>query len=251
MSYLAGVLDRIIKKLQYTRSQYLLKRKRFRFYSSFVNSGSLCFDIGANMGNRIEPLLKIGAKVVAVEPQPACVRALTNKFANRISIVDMGIADHEGVMDFFISTSHTLSSFSKQWINTSKEGRFSDESWKEGTKVRVTTLDSLIKKFGVPHFIKIDVEGFELNVLKGLNHPVKYLSFEYTVPECKQQIYECISVLTSKSQDNSVEFNYSIGESMEWALARWLSTDEMVALVQSTEFNNTGFGDIYVRQANS
>jgi hypothetical protein len=109
----------------------------------------------------------------------------------------------------------------------------------------------LIKKFGVPHFIKIDVEGFELNVLKGLNHPVKYLSFEYTVPECKQQIYECISVLTSKSQDNSVEFNYSIGESMEWALARWLSTDEMVALVQSTEFDNTGFGDIYVRQANS
>ena len=64
--------------------------RRKLLYQSFVNKNDLCFDVGANMGNRISPLLQIGAKVVAVEPQQQCCRFLQLKFGKKITIVPRG-----------------------------------------------------------------------------------------------------------------------------------------------------------------
>ena len=47
-----------------------IEEKRFNFYSGFINKGNICFDIGANYGNRTEVFLKLGSEVIAVEPQP-------------------------------------------------------------------------------------------------------------------------------------------------------------------------------------
>ena len=107
----------------------------------------------------------------------------------------------------------------------------------------MTTLDALIAEYGKPAFIKIDVEGFELQVLNGLSQPIRYISFEYTVPEQTQNAIDCMMRLSSLDKD--IKFNYSVEESMKWALKTWLSTEEMIEHVKTAAFNKIGFGDIY------
>ena len=51
-------------------------RRLRRFYSEFVHAGALCFDVGAHVGNRVGCWRRLGARVVAIEPQPDFVRIL-------------------------------------------------------------------------------------------------------------------------------------------------------------------------------
>jgi hypothetical protein len=104
----------------------------------------------------------------------------------------------------------------------------------------------LIEEFGVPQFIKIDVEGYELKVLKGLTQPVEMISFEYTTPECTAQCIECIKRIKDISQDK-ILCNYSIEESMKWALPEWVSSKDMIAQITSNTVFGGRFGDIYIK----
>ena len=219
--------------------------KRNLFYGSFIKKNDLCFDVGANVGNRIDALLESGARVVAVEPQEDCCKILKQKFGDKIEIVPKGLGEIESVENFHISNGNTLSSFSNEWIDSVKNNRFKEYNWDKVVKVEITTLDKLIEKYGQPAFIKIDVEGYEINVLKGLTKPVKLISFEYTVPELINRIIECIKQI--EKNDANIECNYSIGESMVLALQDWQSVEKMEKLIFTKEFVDTGFGDIYIR----
>ena len=117
--------------------------------------------------------------------------------------------------------------------------------WDKEIEVEIDTLDSIILEHGKPSFIKIDVEGFEYDVLKGLSSPIKYISCEYTVPERTESLVNCINRITEISGEHKVMFNYSVGESMKWALTDWLTSDEMVKEVNKQSFIDTDFGDIY------
>ena len=220
--------------------------QRIKFYSSFVKKNDLCFDVGANIGNRISPLLEIGSKVVAVEPQEVCYRFLQHKFGKKIEIVPKGLGETEGIKDFHLSSASQMSSFSEEWINSVKNVRFKKYNWNKTTQVEITTLDKLIEKYGQPEFIKIDVEGYELEVLKGLSKPVNYISFEYTVPEQISRVSECIEQI--EKTNPKIECNYSIGESMVFHSPNWLSVEKMKKHIFTKEFTNTGFGDVYVRK---
>ena len=74
------------------------QRKVLNFYSQFIKKGDLCFDVGAHKGNRTEIFLKLGARVVAIEPQERCVRYLQSKFGKnpQFSLVKKGLSDKEG-----------------------------------------------------------------------------------------------------------------------------------------------------------
>ena len=221
-------------------------QKKYDFYSSFVCPDSLCFDIGANMGNRIAPILKIGAKVVAVEPQTDCVRYLKMKYRSKIDIVAKGAGASIGTKDFYVSNDSVLSSFSKDWIDATHE-RFSSFKWEEHPiQIEMTTLDCLIEQYGLPKFIKIDVEGFELEVLKGLTQSIPIISFEYAVPENFAQMVECIKRMEEINKD--IEFNYCEGEGMKFFFDKWLLSNEMIEYVSKKEFLDSLFGDIYVRE---
>jgi hypothetical protein len=110
--------------------------------------------------------------------------------------------------------------------------------WDRSIEVPVTTLDALIDAHGVPSFIKIDVEGFEGEVLAGLTKPVTALSFEFTTIQrevARDCIARCVALGFSR-------FNAAIGESQElreWrtaaAITRWL--DELPHAANS--------GDVY------
>lgn len=220
--------------------------RKAAFYGSFVKKGTVCFDVGANMGNRIAPLLQIGATVVAVEPQDKCFRYLKRKFGNKIVLIKNGLGEADGIKEFHISEDSTLSSFSDNWIRSvTGTGRFKGRSWVKTVKVAMTTADELIKKYGKPNFIKIDVEGYELEVLKGLTQPIEMISFEYTVPEQPDRALMCLDQIEKYSRQ--IECNYSIGEDLVWAMSEWIPASEMRALIRSQEFQKTSFGDIYVR----
>lgn len=223
------------------------KRRLRAFYSGFVSPGHLCFDVGANRGNRTRVFRALGARVVAIEPQARCARFL--KFAYcldpRVKVREVALGAEAGEAELMIATTSTVSSMAPDWVEAvSDSGRFEEVSWKRRRLVKVTTLDDLIRIFGVPRFVKIDVEGHELEVLRGLSSAVPYLSFEFT-PECGAAADACIDRLCDLGMGL---FNYSFGESMQLVSEVWVGAAEMKdALARFSAAEPMGFGDVYAQ----
>jgi FkbM family methyltransferase len=220
------------------------KSERKKFYSQFIQPGDLCFDVGANIGNSTVIFLELGAKVVAIEPQKECYERLTKRFGNQIDLIKKGLGEKESVEKLYVSELSAISSFSKAHVDVMKADRFKGTNWKHTVAVEMTTMNSLIAQFGTPVFCKIDVEGYEYAVLKGLSKPLKTLSLEYIVPENLHVLIDCISHLNSLGE---IECNYSYAEKMDLSLRLWLTGQEMIQYVQSKAFIDTSWGDIYVR----
>lgn len=236
----------MIKNIFESKKKKELRKKRREFYLQFLDSGDIYFDVGANFGNRIDPIIDDGISIVAIEPQPKCIKKLKRKFGNRITLITKGVGAKKDVMTMFLAKAHTISTFSKDFIkDTQESGRFSKYKWEKEIEVEVETLDNIISEYGKPTFMKIDVEGFEFEVLKGLNTPIKYISCEYTVPERKDSLLNCIDRIVEISGEKNVVFNYSVGESMKWALEKWITPTKMKELAVSQSFIDTDFGDIY------
>jgi FkbM family methyltransferase len=222
--------------------------KSAAFYSQFISENDICFDIGANVGNRTKVFLKIAKNVVAVEPQIYCYQKLEKFFSNHIGkklhLHNLALGEKPGEAEMFISKVSTLSTLSQEWIDsTKKSGRFEHCDWEEKQKVKISTLDKIIEEHGKPSFIKIDVEGFELEVLKGLTQPVGVVSIEFAA-EFLDKTLDCINHLASIGE---IELNISEGETMEMSYAKWLSLEEMISTLRGYEGNFEYFGDVYIR----
>ncbi|MGB0887255.1 MAG: FkbM family methyltransferase [Vicingaceae bacterium] len=220
------------------------KGERKEFYSEFIKKGDVVFDVGANKGNRTVIFLELGAKVVAVEPQRECYEHLIKRFGNTIDLVKLGLGEKENKETMYVSGSTLISSFSKDHVDMMQEDRFKGADWGDTIEVQMTTLDVLIGMYGVPSFCKIDVEGYEYDVLKGLSKPLKALSLEYIVPENTLVLVDCLKHLAGLGK---IECNFSYGESMKFSLDKWKTGQEMVDFVQTQEFTNTSYGDVYIR----
>ena len=199
------------------------------------------------MGNRTEIFLNLGASVIAVEPQESCIQELHKKYGDRknVTLVQKAIGDQNGELELMISNARTISSLSKDWMDAVKNsGRFSTYKWDKSVTVDVTTLDELIIRYGRPAFCKIDVEGYELQVLKGLSEPIKVISFEFT-PEFIHAATDCVKYLSTLGV---VKFNYSIYESMHLFLSDWVDSDEISEiLAYLPDPDVTLFGDVYAK----
>ena len=135
----------------------------------------------------------------------------------------------------------TVTTLSQEWIgNVKRDASFSKVEWDQQVSVQVTTLDALIAEHGLPVFCKIDVEGFELEVLLGLSQPVPALSFEY-IPASIGVALGCIDRL---EQLGRYEYNQSPGETHQLQAERWLDAAGMRAVLRGITHHS---GDVYAR----
>ena len=248
-------LERILNellppKLAWRATRGLRQRRelvRFgEFYRQFITDGCLCFDIGANLGVRTHAFRSLGCKVVAVEPQQSCLIALKRAFGDdaQVTLVNAALGRQAGTATLHVSPDHVLSSLSKVFVEeTSRSGRFSASRWNRSETVAVRTLDSLIDDHGLPDFIKIDVEGFESEVLAGLSVPVPALCFEWT-PELPENALGCVDRLDSLGD---YEFNLSWGESLRFSRSQWRTAESMRSVIREFEGESLMFGDIYAK----
>jgi FkbM family methyltransferase len=214
-----------------------------RLYGNFVRSGDLVFDVGAHVGDRVASFRRLGARVVAVEPQWAMVRALRLLYGRDsfVTIEAVAVGRQPGRARMLINSDNpTVSSVSSAFVAAAHGAPgWETQRWSEFADVEVTTLDTLIARHGVPAFIKLDVEGFEAEALSGLSEAVRALSFEFTTIQPNVAL-ACIAQCEAMGY---LQFNAALGESQtmigEWvdgkAIARWLS-----ALPQAANS-----GDIY------
>ncbi len=219
------------------------REQALRFYSQFIRKGDVCFDVGANVGNRTEIFLELGATVVCVEPQQVCLNHLAKMFGNNnnVIIVAKAIGKEEGLGELQVcEDASVISTMSDKWRT---EGRFSKNyTWNATQQVRVTTLDSLVAEYGLPSFCKIDVEGFEESVIMGLTKRIPCMSFEFT-REFFLDAKKCIDHLASIGQ---LALNCSLGESMTLRFERWVAPGELYKRLDSIE-DESLWGDILVK----
>jgi FkbM family methyltransferase len=215
-------------------------------YGQFVRAGDLVFDIGAHVGDRIGAFRRLGARVVAVEPQPAPMKALRLLYGRdgAVTLEPVAIGANTGEVELYLNLDNpTVSSCSKNLVQTAATAPgWSGERWEKSISVPMTTLDQLSARHGAPAFIKIDVEGFEAEALAGLSHPVPALSFEFTTIQReigRAALLRCAAL-------GFTQFNAALGESQQLVHMEWLGADAMTRWIAALPFEANS-GDIYAK----
>jgi FkbM family methyltransferase len=222
------------------------ERRRRAFYAQFIAPGSVCFDVGAHLGDRIRTWRHLGARVVAIEPQPACLTVLRRFYGRdrQVTILPHALGAAPGKATLHISdATPTVSSLSSEWIrDVQVDPRFASHRWDGRLEVQVETLDQLIARHGAPAFVKLDVEGFELDVLQGLSTPVPAVSFEYIAAVAERSV-ACVQRLSALG---AYEFRTSSVETTRWTQDRWLTGDELIVWLRALPLMSRS-GDVYAR----
>ncbi len=220
------------------------RRSEINFYRNLLEGfrdGDLVFDVGANHGYKTDIFLRLGAKVVAVEPDMFCQRILKEKFlAHRVrskplTIATEAVSDKNTTTTMWIDTPGSAkNTLSEKWAEALRQdsGRFGQKlGFEQRRSIETVTLERLINLHGLPFFIKIDVEGHELSVLRGMRQPVPYLSFEVNLPEFREEGVECVRVLESLAADG--EFSYTPDCRLGFVGNQWHRASRFVDVVGS------------------
>lgn len=217
-------------------------------YGSFLKPGDLAFDIGSHVGDRIGSFRRCGARVAALEPQPDCARVVRAIYGRdrEVALVEAACGPRPGKLKLMINSANpTVTTASRAFVAAADgAGGWEGQVWDREIEVPVTTLDQLIATHGRPAFIKIDVEGFEADVLRGLSAPVPLLSFEFTTIQ-RDVALDCLAVL---GKLGCYEFDVALGESQKLTFARWISMDAMSAHIAALP-HAANSGDVYARLA--
>lgn len=217
-----------------------------RLYAQFVKSGDLVFDIGAHVGDRVASFRRLGARVVAIEPQPALAFTLRALYGcdRNVTIESKAVGRNPGMLTMMVNVDNpTVSTASSAFIDAAGGAQgWEGQVWKKAIVVPVTTLDALIEAHGIPAFVKIDVEGFEAEALAGMTEPVEALSFEFTTIQ-RDVALTCIARCQALGFRR---YNAALGETQE--LGDWRSAGEIERWILALP-HAANSGDVYARMA--
>ena len=222
------------------------REKQIDFYRRLLpelRRGDLIFDVGANEGWKTDLFLRLGARVVAIEPDERNRLILEKRFMKlrfaRMPVVIVGkaVSDKNAKEYMWIDgPGSAVNTLSQKWAAVLKGNKARHTyghcglDFAQSRIVETTTLEELIAAHGRPIFIKIDVEGNELNVIRGLRHPVPCLSFEVNLPEFRPESLQCIALLVDLAAKSI--FNYSVDCERGLALDRWLNAHEFLPVLE-------------------
>ncbi len=214
-------------------------------YAQFLKPGMLAFDIGSHVGDRIGSFRRMGARVVALEPQPLCARAITAIYDGDgdVTLVQSACGPKPGTLQLHINSANpTVTTASTDFVKAADgAGGWEGQTWDTTIDVPVTTLDMLIATYGVPDFVKIDVEGFEGDVLAGLSSQLPALSFEFTTIQ-RDVAHVCLELL---SKLGPYRFDVALGESQKLEHhGHWITAADMHAAVDALP-HSANSGDVY------
>jgi FkbM family methyltransferase len=213
-------------------------------YARFLRPGDLAFDIGAHVGDRTGSFRRLGARVVALEPQPICARVIRAIYAGDADVVllEAACGARPGTLTLRINSANpTVSTVSPEFIAAADgAGGWEGQMWDREIAVPCTSLDALIAEHGLPAFAKIDVEGFEDTVLAGLSRPLAALSFEFTTIQ-REVALRCLDRLAALGR---YAFDVALGESQALAFGRWTSAVDMAAHLAALP-HEANSGDVY------
>lgn len=213
-------------------------------YARFVRPGDLVFDAGAHVGDRVASFRRLGARVVALEPQPGPARALRLLHGRdpEVTLIAEAVGDAPGEVVFHLNSANpTVSSVSAGFIaEASGAPGWEGQVWDRAITVPATTLDRLVAEHGRPAFVKIDVEGYEDRVLAGLSAPLPALSFEFTTI-ARDVALRCLDRL---AELGAYGFDVALGESQALRFGRWVGLEEMAAALMALP-QAANSGDVY------
>ncbi len=215
-----------------------------KLYAQFLKPGDLAFDIGSHVGDRVGAFRRVGARVVALEPQPDCARVVQAIYSSDhdVVVIERACGPKAGTITLHINSSNpTVTTASTDFVRAADgAGGWEGQVWDREIEVSVTTLDSLIGCYGQPQFIKIDVEGFEDDVLAGLSQRVPALSFEFTTIQ-RDVALKCLERLAALGP---YRFDIALGESQVLTFGTPVDHAAMAAHISALP-HSANSGDVY------